>query len=642
MGDIYGMDQKQHIIQALINASDFITAEEIARRTGLSCRSVRYYISVINQTHGNSIVSSARGYRLINRQYFHGQFTASLAAPINYTGRRKYILRELLMHKRDFTIDSLSAQLYISPATLTNELSRIRCELAPKNLKLHIRQGHISISGSDRDMRSYFTELVRAEAEDGLISRDSLQSFFTVTDLKDVEDTVLSVLSRHNLYLDDQSLLMVVVPLAVLIEFYSEKSLNVPAAAPPEMGLVREQIKNIVIEIMQTLSERYPFVYTEANVFEYSLILMTRVVSEEIQSVTPASLSKYVDVETERLLYYLIDAVKKAYSIDLGSDSFVVRFAFHLQNLLIRLRNGIAVTNHQSCDIKNSYPFMYSIAVYISYLISEKLGLEPSDEEISYIALYVGVAIEETESTQRRLQCILFSPDHYATGQVIYRRISGIFGQQLEIRRFVTTFAELNQPCEADLILSTVPLTQPDTFSLRISHFVTGEDVKAITAAISTLQRAKKTDAVRRVLQYFFRKELFFHGSFCRTDAETIDFLCAQMLRGGYVDTDFRASIYAREAISKSAYDSIAIPHPIDCSPAQSAIAVFLNPEGIRWGEQTVYAVFMLSISQDEVELFSNMFDMIHQLTGDPRRLRQLLQVTRYEDFIDSAIESRA
>lgn len=545
------------------------------------------------------------------------------------------------MHKRDFTIDTLSAQLYISPATLSNELSRIRCELAPKNLKLHIRQGHISISGSDRDMRSYFTELVRAEAEDGLISRDSLQAFFTIANLRDIENTVLSVLAHHDLYLDDQSLLMVVVPLAVFIEFYSEKALDVPVPAPPEPGLIREQIKNIVIEIMQALSQHYSFVYTEANVFEYSLILMTRVVSDEIQSVTPASLSKYVDVETERLLYYLIDAVKKAYSIDLGSDSFVVRFAFHLQNLVVRLRNGIAVANRQSCDIKNSYPFMYSIAVYISYLICEKVGVELSDEEISYIALYVGVAIEENEYTQRKLQCILFSPDHYATGQSIYRRISGIFGQQLEIKRFITTFAELNQPWEADLILSTVPLSQASTFALHISHFVTSEDVKAITAAINTLQRAKKDDAVRRVLQYFFRKELFFYGNFCRTDVETIDFLCAQMLRSGYVDEDFRASVYAREAISKSAYDSIAIPHPISCSPAQSAIAVFLNPDGILWGDHTVYAVFMLSISQDEVEQFSNMFDIIHQLTGDPLQLQRLLQVTRYEDFIDLAIESR-
>ena len=326
------MDQKQRIIQVLINEPDFITADTIAQRTGLSCRSVRYFISVINRTYGNNIISSPRGYRLINRQYFHGQ-ACSQHLPVNFTGRRKYILRELLMHRKDFTVDALSAQLCISPTTLVNELSRIRCELAPKNLKLHIRQDHISISGSDKDMRSFFTELVRAEAEDGLVSQDSLQSFFTATDIRDVEETVLSVLGRHKLYLDDQSLQMVVIPLAVFIEFHSEGAEDAPGTAPPETGQVRAQIKNIVIEILQTLSERYSFTYTDATVFEYSLILMTRIVSDEIQAVTPASLSQYVDSETEKLLYYLISSVKQAYSIDLGSDSFVVRFAFHLQGL---------------------------------------------------------------------------------------------------------------------------------------------------------------------------------------------------------------------------------------------------------------------------------------------------------------------
>ena len=237
-----------------------------------------------------------------------------------------------------------------------------------------------------------------------------------------------------------------------------------------------------------------------------------------------------------------------------------------------RLRRGIAITNRQSCDIKNSYPFLCSIAVYISYLISQQIGIEPTDEEISYIALYVGVAIGEDESGQKKLSCILFSPDHYATGQVIYRRIIGTFNQQLEITRFITTFAELNRPCGADLILSTVPLQHPTVYTLLISHFVTNEDIKAI---------------------------------------------------------------------SKSAYDGIAIPHPINNAPSQSAISIFINPDGIDWSGQTVYAVFMLSISQDEVEQFSSMFDIIHQLTCDPRKFQRFLQITQYDEFINLAIENR-
>ena len=159
--------------------------------------------------------------------------------------------------------------------------------------------------------------------------------------------------------------------------------------------------------------------------------------------------------------------------------------------------------------------------------------------------------------------------------------------------------------------------------------------IKAITSAISTVQRNQKIDSIHRVLQYFFKKDLFFFGSFCHTDSETIDFLCTQMLRGGYVDENFRASIYEREAISRSAYDTIAIPHLLNSNPDHSAISVFINPDGINWSGQTVYAVFMLSISQDEVEMFSNMFDIIHQLTGEPRQFSRLLETTQYKDFID-------
>lgn len=635
------MDQKERILQTLLNEPDFITAKEIARRTGLSCRSVRYFISLINQEYNNSIISSPKGYRLINRQFFLGMSNSSqFTAPTGYTGRRKYILRELLMRKQDFTVEGLSSLLFISPSTLTNELSRIRCELAPKNLKLHIKQGHISISGSEADMRSYFTELVRAEAQDGLTSRDSIQAFFTISDIRDIESVILSVLAQHDLYLDDQSLLMVVIPLAVLIEFYSGHTLDAPPPTVPAPSSVHAHLKSIVTEIMQELTRRYSFGYTEANVFEYSLILMTRIVSDTVQSVTPTSLSKYVDTETEKLLYFLIDAVKKTYSIDLDSDSFVVRFAFHLQNLIVRIRNGISVANSQSSDIKNSYPFVYSIAVYIASLISKKIGFELGEEEISYIALYVGVTIEENGTSENRIKCILFSPDHYVSGQSIYRRIKDIFGQHLDITHFITTFSDLNQSLEVDLILSTVPLVYPAIYTLHISHFVTNDDIKAITSAISTVQNNRKVNAMHRVLQYFFKKDLFFCGSFCRTDNEVIDFLCEQMLRGGYVDKDFRDSIYERETISRSAYDSIAIPHPLNGNPEHSAISVYINPDGINWNGQTVYAVFMLSISQDDVELFSTMFDTIHQLTGEPRQFHQLLEVTRYEDFIDLVIKT--
>ena len=103
-----------------------------------------------------------------------------------------------------------------------------------------------------------------------------------------------------------------------------------------------------------------------------------------------------------------IDSVYDTYNINLTNENFLIRFAFHLKNLLLRLQYNIKITNIQFSTIKNDYPLIYAISVYIAKIITQSCGYVLPEDEISYICLHVGVLMDEKKLLMVRLNLLLY------------------------------------------------------------------------------------------------------------------------------------------------------------------------------------------------------------------------------------------
>ncbi|MBQ1877205.1 MAG: PTS sugar transporter subunit IIA [Erysipelotrichaceae bacterium] len=628
-------DAKSNIILYLSQNYDWVTAKEVSLNTNISTRSVKYYVKLINGEVRDAVLSSNKGYK-INRMNINNIMNTFMNehAPMNYLERKKYILRELLISNNAYSLNELADDLFISTATLQNELSRIRCELLPRKIKLHIRKDIVTITGEKEAMQKYYLELVKGEVQSNLFQTDSIQQMFDVVDLKIIEKALKEELNKTQYFLDNYSMMSMILHIALMIEF-KNRNLTFEDETNISPIKIKEHVTQAVVSVFQNLQNYYEFDYTPGDIFETSLLLMSKLVYQTPEEINEKAIRDYVGEDVENLLNYIMEKVKRHYAIDLNNQKFIVRFAFHLQKLLLRCEQGLD-SSFTNSFIKNDYPMMYSLATYIAYLITKKTTYVIPEDEIAYIALHIGVSIDEDYKEKDKLSCVIFSPDYYLLGESIYEKLESTFKNYLNITAFVTTYMELETINDADLIISTAQLPPNiGTHITVINRQITFDDIQNIYASINAINRSNKKREIVNLLDRFNSRNLFFYDIDARTDSEVIDFLCAKMQSQKLVSRSFRKSIYERESVSKSCYGNIAIPHPLNNTSKVSSIAISIHPTPVKWGDNDVNLVIMLSISEQDNNLFSKVFDIIAKPISDDQVLQQLLTIDNYDDFID-------
>lgn len=629
-------DIKLNIILFLSQNYDWITAKDIASNLNTSVRSVKYHVSLINDDIENAILSSNKGYK-INRIIINKIISAfsSDREPINYLERKNYILRELLVGKKEIDIVELADNLFISLATLQNELSRIRTELLPKKIKLHIKKDILSISGTKEDIQKYYLELIKNEVKDNFFQIDNIQKMFNKVDLRIIEKILNQALAETEYFLDNYSMISMILHLALLFEFANRTNLLKDGDIENSNIIINEHITTTVISILEELKTIYGYTYTKGDIFEICVLLTSKLIYQDVERIEESSIQSYVGPEVDELLHYIVENVEKNYSINLKRKRFMVRFSFHLQKLLSRATLELPLSFVNSY-IKTDYPLMYSVATYVAYLIKRKTGLDIDEDEIAYIAIHIGVSIEEDNKEKDKLRCIIFSPDHYIIGESIYQKIKQAFSSCLRITNFITTYIELESTSSADLVISTTQININIYAPIIIvSKQIDFNDIKNIYSVINELSKKKKKEMLSSFFSSFFTDHLFYCDLESTKSNEVIDFLTSEMLSKKLVNENFRNNVYERESISPSCYGNIAIPHPLNNDSSVSSVAISIHPNGIKWCDNIINIVIMLSISEKDNNLFCKMFDIIAKPISDEEILKELMYVKTYDEFID-------
>lgn len=644
---------KLRLIHLLLNSFGWITSKELATSLGISVRNVKYSVTELNQDHPGLISSSSKGYsvnKALAREFLSQAENASV--PLNYADRKSYLITKLLVRGEKLSIDELADQMCISPITLQNELAKIRSELADYHLNIHIKNDIVTITGLDKDKRSAVMHLINSELQKNHFSRDSIQHIFTAVDLKAVERIVLEVMRKHEYFLDNYSLLNYCLHLGLTIEIHSKEAIDnryskeisdsryseEPSMLLKDLG--SPDIQEIVHDIYQKLKEIYQSPYTLSDIYQASVLMMTRAVTTQVGTLRYHQLSAILGDEITSLMDNIIVSVDCTYGIQLGqNEDFLIRFAFHLNNLLLRLQMGIRISNLQFSEIKQDYPFMYAIAVHISNIIFEQEHLQLPEDEIAYISLHIGVMMEEQLAIHNRVSCVLVCPDYNLLSTHIFKRISRVCNENLLIVNIYTSIEQDTDLSGIDLVITTVPLNLVDKHQLIINPFMTESDFRSLFFTIDAVRKEKISNRIREKILHFFHEDLFFIDPPLKNQNETIDFICNRMAELGYVEPDFKQRIYDHERLASSSYGRVAITHPLDNRGSTSVIAVSLNHEPIQWGSNRVRLTFIFTLQEKDRDLFSDIFEFITRNVSDDDSFERLMDCKTFDEFTDVLIE---
>lgn len=633
-------DNKLQIISYLHNQATWVTTTELSAFLDISIRNIKYCIADINKQYEQLISSSNKGYK-INHERAAQLLTnyEKLPIPRNYEERKRYIINTILLEKQRFSISELSDQLCISPVTLQNELSKMRIDLSKFHLNIHTKNDIVTITGLAKDKRAIILSLINDEIKNSYFSIKNIQQYFTNVDLKSVEKLILQVLNRYEYFLDNYSLLNYVLHIALTIEIRTN-NIPFPEVNRFDMNKMVEFTSPHVIQIVNDLYDElktlYNTDYTLEDIYQASILMMTHVVSNQIETISFSQLSSMAGNDIIQLLEKITASVNTTYCINLNDEDFQVRFSFHLKNLLIRLEHQIPITCLQFNSIKNDYPLIYAISVHISDIIHHATNHVLPEDEIAYIALHIGVLMEANKASSERVGCIIVCPDYHVIGKNLYKKLSVIFSENMLIRNIVTSIREDTDLSRVDLILTTEGINSSLTIrQFMIDPFLTEPNIRSIFDLIDDIKTSKKKNVIRQKIMYFFHDDLFFSNEDFKTDVDAIEKICDTMIEKQYVEADYKEEIYAHERISPSSYGNTAIPHPLDNKAKSSVIAISINPKPIHWGFNKVNIVFMLSLKEEDRELFSDIFEFITQIMKDEMIFKKLMNVRDFDGFIN-------
>ena len=406
------MASKQNqLVQTLLDQNQQLNATQLANSLGVSVRTVHNYINAVNAQYQDAIVSTPTGYRIAPAMAQQMLHQSPNDIPQNAQDRCTYILNRLVQKGGSLNLYDLCDEIYISATTFHGLMGKMRRLTREYDLSLAVSGDTVTLTGSERNKRRLLSGLLYHESASAFTSTDSLQAAFPSIDIEKIRADVMDVLNENHYFINDYSLLNLLLHIAIAINRVQNGC--VYTEAPSTMHPLDPQNERLAQELTERLARNFNIRFSAAEQYEMALLLVSRTSMLDYAAITPDNIADYIGSDCTDLVHQLINTVKDFYDINLDEPEFFIRFALHTHNLLVRAQNRSFCKNPLVSEIRQSCPLIYDVSVQLSGIIREKTGITLDEDEIAYIALHLGGALETQKELANRVPAVLYCPSYY-------------------------------------------------------------------------------------------------------------------------------------------------------------------------------------------------------------------------------------
>ncbi|WP_025872829.1 BglG family transcription antiterminator [Enterococcus crotali] len=341
------------------------------------------------------------------------------------------------------------------------------------HLKIIKHRHFLSMEGDETNFRKLTSDMLQEEALQNFQSIDYIQTVFPDIQIETIQKIVINHLSSQHLYINGYAINSLLLHIAIAINRLQHHQRSEIDFIPKLFA--NDQIEyQIATEIGKDIDQAFTVEMDHYEINNLTLLLMTK-----ISPSNDAFLKDYMGTSVYTFISTMMKTVAEKYFITHISDELVLNLALHVSNLISRAKNGKQVHNPLSEEIKQSYAFIYEVAVFIAKQIQKQINIPISDDEITFIALHIGSYFEEKFETENKLSCVIYTPEYYNMHKRLIYKIGDTFKSSLNI---VGTFYQLDsenltEMREADLVLSTIEMKDL-THIVQISPFLSEKDMK--------------------------------------------------------------------------------------------------------------------------------------------------------------------
>lgn len=620
------MDRQDRLLFLLVKENDSSKSiREIADLFGVTARTIRNDIEALNDVvvcNGARIKIERKGISIeIQDKEMLEDFLQSIESNrervLTTQDRIRQIIETLLTSDQSVRMDDLADAMFISRATLKNDMKTVRNILADFGIEIDYRayQGMRAI-GSEQQYRLCLT---RIQMEEPFYTQQLPENNRLDIIHKIITDKVV----KYNFMISDLSLNNLTFHIYIAIQRILDGKV-IHLGKETEQQMENDSDLAMTKAIIQDIEKEFDVKFPDSEVYYVLMHLSSKKI---IRLNNGQQSSSVVDEDTFEIVLAMLEAVNETFRIDLRYDfELVTLLSLHVIPFKVRLQNHIASYNPLANQIREHFVLAYSMATVACGVLKKMYSRSICKDEIAYIALHFNVALEKKREKQTKEKVLIVCGSGRASSELLRYQIEEKFGKNLEVVGTASLNTLHSQNFDGiDYILTTVPIEQKLNIPvIEVNAFLGKSAIENVHAMI------QKT----RDLQIFnyFREDMFFGDLPYNDKEEVIHFLCMQAQKKVDISNGFERAVLERESIGATAFGNmVAIPHPIHPMGKESFVEIGILQKPIQWDKDTVQIIFLLSMKEKGDDTMPAFYKVLSQIVSSDEYTKELIRTQSFD-----------
>lgn len=512
-------NRQKNILKNILNNNEF-NINNFAKKNGVSSRTIYRDIEKITEEllsfnlslkkDGNKYIIEGSQDSLLELEHIVSNFYYKLT-PLE---RKKLIVAELLTSKEPIKLDYFAKKFNLTAPTISYYLKDIEKWLEKSNVYIVSKPGvGVKIKGNEENIRKATTNFIYENIElDSImeyihkdyntntkkLKNSKLLGLLDAKIISQIEKSIIMLQQRYNYPILDKIYINLTIHIALAIKRIESGE---------EIVLESNMLNNL----------------KNSKEFEMAKVL-TKYIQDSTGVILPEDEIGYIamhllgvdyksvhDIEYIAFIKEIVSAIireaNKTFHIDFFHDEILVNgLTNHLMYTIFRIKSNLNIRNPMLKEIKEKYKLLFKKTEKIIKIIENKYKLQIPEDEIGYIAIHFGAAIERMGNDFKVYNVIVVCSSGIGTSQMLLSKLENF--PQLNIIKSCSII-ELEDTIKnnnVDLIISTIPIPKLNKKTVVVTPLLLEDDIRKIEKALS-ISNLNSIESKKEYIPSLQRKE---------------------------------------------------------------------------------------------------------------------------------------
>ena len=477
------------VLKYLKEVGEYVTSEQLSAICHVSTKTILKDIQSLNEdmkvTDNYIDVKPSYGLKLvINDIDAFSDFSASYRPFQDYfvfsvNEREDWVQKYLIEEDKWIKSEYICEMLFISPSVLSQCLKTIRKSLAQYDLKL-VQKPHYGMKVEGREFNKrlclsaiYTTYIDQREDFPGKqFNEEELEVINTITSVLD------HVLTRFEISMSEVSVQNFIIDIFVLLKRVKQGTL-LKATEKMVIDISRWKESIVAVEIAKEIKRQLDIELGDQEIVSLSIHLASKRIIRHYDESIHRIIQNF---DVMQIVDNMLNNIAEQRHIDFTQDrELCSMLTLHLIPLEVRSRYNVVLQNPLTIKIKQQNILAYQLAVSACNQLVDYHGNNLSDEEISYIALHIELALLRKQIKEKK-NVLIMSGGGRGTSSILAYQIKELYNKYInEIKMVDYIGIKKYDFSHVDLLITSAPIKEELPISIiEVNYYLTEQDKKKI------------------------------------------------------------------------------------------------------------------------------------------------------------------